>query len=90
MSEDKSNNPVARELLQGFVERVNNLCDDQERLRDDKLVLRSEIKAAGLDPKAVDAIVKRSRESESAKQKRQEQQDVIEMYASALGFSIFE
>lgn len=71
--------------LEQYASRVKNLLDEQDVLKDDLKELKSEIKIAGFDQKALMEVVKRMREDDEKKAKRKELEAQMELYMMHLG-----
>lgn len=76
------NQTIARKDLEGFLKRVEKILEEKKGLSDDIREIKSEVKAKGYDIKTFNECLKlRAMDSE----KRQEQEDMRDMYISALG-----
>lgn len=72
-------------MLQSYANRMKNLLDEQDVLKDDLKELKSEAKGMGFDTKALSEVVKRMREDDEKKKKREELEAVMETYLISLG-----
>ena len=73
---------IARERLQSFVERIENLEEEKSALTADIREIYSEAKSIGLDIKTLRQIV-RLRKLDSSD--RQQQEELLDLYKNALG-----
>ena len=73
---------IARERLQSFVERIENLEEEKSALTADIREIYSEAKGIGLDIKTLRQIV-RLRKLDSSD--RQQQEELLDLYKNALG-----
>jgi len=77
-------NSVSRDLLRGFVERVERIRAEKQELADDEAAVMAEAKANGFDTKILRAVVKRR----AAKPHDvQEAEALFDMYLHALGMA---
>lgn len=84
MSEGSVGNSVSGELLRGFVERLERLGDDKKAVGDDEKVVYAEAKSSGFAPRYIRAILRLRRKSPS---ERDEDEAMMDLYASALGMA---
>lgn len=75
---------VSGERLILLVERIERLSEEKSGLADDISEVYAEAKSAGYDTKAIREIVKIRKKD---RQKRQEEEMILETYKSALGIS---
>ncbi|PSL23449.1 DUF2312 domain-containing protein [Dyadobacter jiangsuensis] len=73
---------VAGERLIQLIERVERLEEEKAGLADDIRDVYAEAKSAGFETKIMRQIVKLRKMD---RQKRQEQEEILEMYKSAIG-----
>ena len=73
---------IARERLKSFVERIENLEEEKSALTADIREIYSEAKSIGLDIKTLRQIV-RLRKLDSSD--RQQQEELLDLYKTALG-----
>lgn len=73
---------VSGERLTLLIERVERLEEEKAGLADDIRDVYAESKSAGYDTKIMRQIVKLRKMD---RQKRQEQEEILEMYKSAIG-----
>lgn len=89
MADDASNIDVlggnAQTQLKSIVERIERLEDDKQAIGLDLKEVYAEAKGNGFDTKIIRKIVKLRTQD---KAKRQEEQALIDLYASALGFDL--
>ena len=78
-------NTVSSEALRSFVERIENVNDERERLADDAKVIFAEAKSQGFIPAAIRSVVKRRKMKPS---ERQEAEAILDCYMHALGEAI--
>lgn len=76
---------VSGQRLKSYIERIERLEEEKKGLAEDIRDIYSEIKAVGFEPKIVRKIVSRRKMS---KEKRQEEEQLLELYESAIG--VFE
>ena len=77
-----SNNEPAADRLRSFIERIERLEEEKKGLADDIREVYAEAKAAGLEPKAMRAIV---RERAMDRADLREQEALLDVYKRALG-----
>lgn len=68
--------------LRAFVERVEKLEEEKRAVADDIKYVYGEAKGTGFDPKIIRKIVALRRQDKS---KRQEEEEILDLYCSALG-----
>jgi uncharacterized protein (UPF0335 family) len=68
--------------LRAFVERIEKLEEEKRALGDDIKDVYAEAKGTGYDPKIIRKIVSLRRQD---KHKRQEEEEILDLYLSALG-----
>lgn len=78
-------NSVPKDVLSGFVDRLTTLAEEQKALADDVADVKKEVKAKGLNPKAVAVLVKRKMEDADQKRKREELENDVDVYLNAFG-----
>lgn len=76
------NSGISAERLKSFIARIEKLNEDKEAVSDDLKEVYSEAKSVGYDTPTIRAII-RTRKIEP--DKRREQLELFELYASALG-----
>lgn len=76
----------AKAVLKGYFDRRLALEQSKQELAEDIRELNTEVKAGGVDPRALAVMVKRELEDEEKKAKRVALQEVVDSYAVALGF----
>lgn len=77
-------NTVSGELLRSFVERVENINEQMDQLRDDKRVVMAEAIQQGLVPKGITYIVKQRKLKPS---ERAENDSLRDMYLHVMGMA---
>lgn len=75
---------VNAEHLRAFVERIEKLDEEQRALGDDKKEVYAEAKGAGYDAKIIRKIVGLRRQD---KDKRREEEEIMDLYLAALGMT---
>jgi uncharacterized protein (UPF0335 family) len=73
---------VVGERIKSFIERIERLTDEKQAIAEDIKEVYSEIKGVGFDVKAIREIVKIRKID---KDKRDEQEAILETYLSAIG-----
>jgi uncharacterized protein (UPF0335 family) len=68
--------------LRAFIERIERLEEEKRAIADDIKDVYGEAKATGFDPKIMRKIVSLRRQDKS---KRQEEEEILDLYLSALG-----
>ena len=71
-----------KERLKSIIERVDRLEEEKAALAEDIKEIYAEAKANGFDTKALKQIVKIRKMDE---QKRREEQEILELYLTAIG-----
>lgn len=75
-------NSIAADRLKAFCERIERLKEEVAGLHDDIKDIKAEAKGAGFDLKTLNEMLRlRAMDSD----KRQEQEDLRDLYASVLG-----
>lgn len=75
---------VGANRLRDFVEQFKKLLDEAADTREQVKGVSSAAKSEGYDPRALKLIAKREMEDASAKEKREELETQVKIYASAL------
>lgn len=70
--------------LKAFIERIERLEEEKRTIGDDIKEVYGEAKGTGFDPKIMRKIVSLRRQDKS---KRQEEEEILDLYLSALGMS---
>lgn len=78
----KTSDTVAADRLKSFIERIEKLEEEKKAIADDIKEVFSEAKGTGFDVKIMRQII-RLRKMEPAE--RSEQEELIDLYKSALG-----
>jgi uncharacterized protein (UPF0335 family) len=73
---------IAGERLQQIIEKIERLEEEKKALADDIKDIMSEAKATGFEPKIIRTIV---RLRKKAKEERQEEEELLELYKAAIG-----
>lgn len=73
---------VAADILKSYVERVERLEEERTNLSDDIRDVLEEAKGNGFDTKAIRKIVRLRRQD---KDKREQEEAILEVYLQALG-----
>ncbi len=73
---------IAGERLQQIIEKIERLEEEKKGLADDIKDVMAEAKATGFEPKIIRAIV---RLRKKAKEERQEEEELLELYKAAIG-----
>ncbi|WP_424361276.1 DUF2312 domain-containing protein [Methylocystis sp. JAN1] len=68
--------------LQAFIERIEKLEEEKRAIADDIKDVYAEAKGTGFDPKIIRKVVSLRRQD---KNKRQEEEEILGLYLSALG-----
>jgi uncharacterized protein (UPF0335 family) len=68
--------------LRAFIERIEKLEEEKRTIADDIKDVYAEAKGTGFDPKIIRKIVSLRRQD---KHKRQEEEEILDLYLSALG-----
>lgn len=77
-------NTVSGEMLRGFVERIERIREEKQKLTDDEGSVFAEVKAAGFTPRYVRALIKRRAAKPSDVQ---EDEAMMDLYLHALGMA---
>lgn len=80
----KTHNTDPSGTVKSFADRLNNLIDEKETNAEDIRELKAEAKEAGVDPKALAAVVKQQREDAEQRAKRLAHEEVVDQYRAAL------
>lgn len=78
-------NQTARELLQDYVDRYNRLEDERSGIAADMKDVLTEAQGRGFSAKAIKAVAKRARETKAERDRREENEAMIELYSATLG-----
>ncbi|WP_457798086.1 DUF2312 domain-containing protein [Methylocystis sp. S23] len=70
--------------LRAFVERIEKLEEEKRAIGDDVKDIYAEVKGTGYDPKIIRKIVSLRGQD---KARRQEEEEILDLYMSALGMS---
>ncbi|WP_207481416.1 DUF2312 domain-containing protein [Arenibaculum pallidiluteum] len=73
---------IAGDRLRSFVERIERLEEEKKGLQDDIKDVYAEAKGTGFDVKIIRQIIRLRKQ---AKEERQEQEELLELYKAALG-----
>ncbi|EWY37473.1 hypothetical protein N825_17840 [Skermanella stibiiresistens SB22] len=73
---------IAADRLRSFVERIERLEEEKKGISDDIKDVYLEAKGTGFDVKIIRAIIRLRKQ---AKEERQEEEELIELYKMALG-----
>ncbi|QGM96479.1 DUF2312 domain-containing protein [Methylocystis parvus] len=68
--------------LRAFIERIEKLEEEKRAIADDIKDVYGEAKGTGFDPKIIRKIVSLRRQD---KHKREEEEEILELYLSAIG-----
>jgi uncharacterized protein (UPF0335 family) len=68
--------------LRAFIERIEKLEEEKRAIADDIKDVYAEAKGTGFDPKIMRKIISLRRQDKS---KRQEEEEILDLYLSALG-----
>ncbi len=79
-----SEQTVAGEELQQFVERIERLEEEKSNIQDDIKEVYSELKDRGYDSKIVRQIVKLRKKDRA---ELQEEEEILDLYKNALGMA---
>lgn len=77
-----ASNAVDGGHLRAFIERIEKLEEEKRAIGDDIKDVYAEAKGTGFDPKVMRKIVSLRRQD---KHKRQEEEEILDLYLSALG-----
>jgi uncharacterized protein (UPF0335 family) len=79
-----SDSGVSAERLKSFIKRIEKLNEDRDAVNEDIREVYSECKSAGFDTRIIRKIIAlRKKEIE----KRREEEELLELYKSALGMN---
>ena len=73
---------IAGERLQQIIDKIERLEEEKKGLADDIKDVMAEAKATGFEPKIIRAII---RLRKKAKEERHEEEQLLELYKSAIG-----
>lgn len=73
---------IAADRLRSFIERIERLEEEKKGLADDIKDIYAEAKGTGFDVKIIRQVV---RLRKKAKEERQEEEELLELYKAALG-----
>lgn len=73
---------IAADRLRSFIERIERLEEEKKGIQDDIKDIFAEAKGTGFDVKIIRQII---RLRKKAKEERQEEEELLELYKSALG-----
>jgi uncharacterized protein (UPF0335 family) len=76
---------IAAERLKSFVDRIERLEDEKKGLQEDIKDIFLEAKGTGFDVKIIRAILKIRKQDQD---KRREEQELVSLYAQALGMEV--
>ena len=76
---------IAMERLKSIVERYENLEEEKKALGEDVRDVYAEAKGAGFDPKIMRKLVSMRKQS---LEKRREEAELLELYASAIQYDL--
>lgn len=85
MTDSTTNNDVggiAAVQLRSFIDRIERLEEEKKGIADDIKDLYSEAKGQGFEPKILRLLI---RLRKKAKEERQEEEELLELYKSAIG-----
>ena len=68
-------------ILKSFIERIERLEEEKKAAAEDIRDVYSEIKSAGFEPKIIRKLIARKKQNA---EKRKEEQELLELYASAM------
>lgn len=77
-----NNETAAGARIKSFVERIERLEEEKQAIADDIKDVYAEVKGVGFDAKAIREIVKLRKID---REKRQEQEEILETYKNAIG-----
>ena len=75
---------VSGQRLKSFIERVERLAEEKTAIAEDMRDVYGEAKASGFDPKVMRKIVSLRKTN---LEKRREEQELLELYMSAIGMA---
>lgn len=81
-TDDMNSNAVDGGHLRAFIERIEKLEEEKRAIADDIKDVYAEAKGTGFDPKVMRKIVSLRKQDKS---KRQEEEEILDLYLSALG-----
>jgi len=73
---------IAADRLRSFIERVERLEEEKKGIQDDLKDIYAEAKGTGFEPRIIKQVV---RLRKKAKEERQEEEELLELYKSAIG-----
>lgn len=73
---------IAADRLRSFIERIERLEEEKKGIADDIKDIYAEAKGTGFDVKIIRQVV---RLRKKAKEERQEEEELLELYLAALG-----
>jgi uncharacterized protein (UPF0335 family) len=73
---------IAGDRLRSFVERLERLAEEKKAIADDMKEVMAEAKGTGFDPRIIRLVL---RLRKKAKEERQEEEELLELYKAALG-----
>jgi uncharacterized protein (UPF0335 family) len=73
---------IAADRLRSFIERIERLEEEKKGIQDDIKDVYTEAKGTGFDPGIIRQVV---RLRKKAKEERQEEEELLELYKAALG-----
>ncbi len=73
---------IAATQLRSFIERIERLEEEKKGLQEDIRDVYAESKSSGFDPRIIRQVV---RLRKKAKEERQEEEELLELYKAALG-----
>jgi uncharacterized protein (UPF0335 family) len=73
---------IAADRLRSFIERIERLEEEKKGIADDIKDIYAEAKGTGFDVKIIRQLI---RLRKKAKEERQEEEELLELYKSALG-----
>ena len=75
-------NSIDAAALKGFVDRLETLDQEKAAIQDDMKDVKKEAKAAGLDPKTIDRLLKLRKVEANI---RRAEREMLDAYLAALG-----
>lgn len=82
--QEQSSAEVSGACLKSFVERIERLEEEKKGLSEDIRDVYAESKSSGFEPKILRKIVSLRRTN---KEKRREEQELLDLYMSAIGMA---
>jgi uncharacterized protein (UPF0335 family) len=73
---------IAADRLRSFIERLERLAEEKKAIADDMKEVMAEAKGTGFDPRIIRLVL---RLRKKAKEERQEEEELLELYKAALG-----